>query len=352
MSVARQLRCERMNYLVRLIAIASACFVAGCASPPGTHAIPTRPEQWLLSYDGTYQRSAPDEDFYVSAFAGAPGAECRTGLFSGVIFLGVQNAQAGKWYAPWANKSTPTRDATLEDWFTYIDTLAAVNGPFARLDRAAARIDGRSVDIVVMIPALMREPSGAVRIAARSVDVATDSGRAIYTSYLDSLRAKFKRGGFSRLRLRGAYWLRESAWGDEATIARQVANVVHARGLQFFWIPYYGAGGVAEWRSLGFDAAWLQPNYFLRPELTNTRLDSALALAKSYGMGLEIEMDGRLFSQPASRARLADYLDAVAEDPTLPIALYDGGGTLVNVFRDTTQALDPLRTRIATTLCR
>jgi hypothetical protein len=341
-----------MRYGLQCVAIISAGLIAGCASPSGAQVVRARPERWLLSYDGTYQRSAADEDFYVRAFTGIPGHECRAGLFSGVIFLGVQNAVAGRWYAPWANKSTPTRDATLEDWFAYVDTLATVNGPFARLDRAAARIDGRSVDIVVMIPALMREPSGAVRIAARSVDVATDSGRAIYMSYLDSLRAKFRRGGFTRLRLRGAYWLRESAWGDEATIARQIASVVHARGLQFFWIPYYGAGGVADWRSLGFDAAWLQPNYFLRPELTQKHLDSALAVAKSYGMGLEIEMDGRLFSEPASRARLADYLDAVAQDPTLPIALYDGGGTLVNVFRDTTQALDPLRTRIATTLCR
>jgi hypothetical protein len=288
----------------------------------------------------------------VRAFRGPPEAECATGIFTGVIFLGVQNAQAGRWFAPWANRDTPSRDATLEDWFAYVDTLFAANGPLTRLDRAVAKVRGRTVEIAVMVPALLREASGVTRISTRRIEVGTDSGRAIYTSYLDSLNAKFKRGHFAHLRLRGAYWLRESAWGDEALIARQVANVVHARGLQFFWIPYFGAGGAADWRSLGFDAAWLQPNYFLRPALTHARLDSALMVAKAHDLGLEIEMDGRIFSETASVARLTDYLEVVAQDSTLPIALYDGGGTLVKLFSDTTQALAPIRTHLARTLCQ
>jgi hypothetical protein len=311
-----------------------------------------RPEHWLLSYDGTYKRGAADENFYVRAFAGVPEAECATGLFTGVIFLGVQNAQAGRWFAPWANRDTPFRDATLEDWFAYVDTLVAANGPLTRLDRAVARVRGRTVDIAVMVPALLREASGVTRISTRRIAAGTDSARAIYTAYLDSLNAKFKRGDFAHLRLRGAYWLRESAWGDEALIARHVADVVHAHDLQFFWIPYFGAGGAANWRSLGFDAAWLQPNYFLRPELTRGRLDSAVMVAKAHDLGLEIEMDGRIFSDAASVARLTDYVDAVTRDSALPIALYDGGGTLVKLFGDTTQALAPIRTHLARTLCR
>ena len=341
-----------MSRLLRHVSIVSLSLAVGCASAPRPQTVQARPESWLLSYDGTYQRSAAVEDFYVHAFSGAPGAECGTGLFSGVIFLGVQSAQAGRWFAPWANRDTPTRDATLEDWFAYIDTLVAADGPFARLDRATAKVRGRTIDIAVMVPALLREANGVTRISTRRIDVGTDSGRAVYTAYLDSLNAKFKRGRFAHLRLRAAYWLRESAWGNEALIARQVAGVVHARGLQFFWIPYFGAGGLADWRSLGFDAAWLQPNYFLRPELPRTRLDSAVAIAKTHGMGLEIEMDGRVFSEAASIARLTDYVDAVAKDRTLSVALYDGGGTLVKLFSDTTQVLTPIRTHLARTLCR
>ena len=341
-----------MSHLLGPVSIVCVCLTTWCASSPTTRAARSRPESWLLSYDGTYERSAADENFYVRALAGPAGSECRTGLFTGVIFLGVQNARAGRWFAPWANRTTPIGDTTLEDWFAYIDTLAAANGALARLDRAAADVPGRTVDVVVMVPALLREASGVARIAAKRVDVGTDSGRAIYTSYLDSLSAKFRRGSFDHLRLRGAYWLRESAWGNEALIARQVAAVVHARGLQFFWIPYFGAGGVAEWQSLGFDAAWLQPNYFLRSELARSRLDSALAIAKARNMGLEIEMDGRIFSDVASIARLTAYLEAAAQEPTLAIALYDGGGALVKLFSDTTRALAPLRTRLSATLCR
>lgn len=342
----------RMNHLLRRVSILSVCLSAACASSPHANAPRSRPERWLLSYDGTYGRSASDENFYVRAFAGARGAECARGLFTGVIFLGVQNAQAGRWFAPWANRNSPTLDTTLEDWFTYLDTLASPSGPLERLDKATKKAGGRTVDVAVMVPALMSERSALPRISTRRVDVGTESGRAIYASYLDSLNSKFKRGGFTHLRLRAAYWLRESAWGDEALIARQVAAVVHERGFQFFWVPYFGAGGVADWRSLGFDAAWLQPNYFLRQELAHSRLDSALAVAKSHGLGLEVEFDGRIFSGPASVARLTEYLDAVTEDRTLSTALYDGGGALVKLFSDTTKALAPLRRQLTAALCR
>lgn len=326
-----------------------ALFAAACSA---LHAPAVHPQRWLLSYDGTYLRSVADQDFYVRAFAGAQGNNCSRALFDGVIFLGVQSATEGKWFAAWANKSSPVNDASVEDWFAYVDTLAAPAGPLVRLDRATSTVPGRITDVVIMVPALMRDPDGAVRLGSVRVDLEQEAGRSLYSAYLDTLLAKFERRGVGHLRLRGVYWLRESAWGPEATLARQVAEIVHSRNLQFFWIPYFGAGGVPEWRTLGFDAAWLQPNYFLRSELSRARLDSAVAISKSLGMGLEIEMDGRIFTSAESRRRLSEYLGRAAANPDLPITVYDGGGTLVRLFRDTTAALAPLRSAVSASLCR
>ena len=142
-----------MSRLICRVSRFCICLAVACATSPSSPIPRVRPEHWLLSYDGTYKRGAADENFYVRAFAGVPEAECATGLFTGVIFLGVQNAQAGRWFAPWANRDTPSRDATLEDWFAYVDTLVAANGPLTRLDRAVARVRGRTVDIAVMVPA-------------------------------------------------------------------------------------------------------------------------------------------------------------------------------------------------------
>ena len=325
---------------------ALAVLLAACAR--------TVPEQsqWLLSYDGSYKRSTTSDSFYVRSFSGPPGAECPKGLFNGVIFLGVQSAPSGRWYAAWANKEGPAHDATVEDWFNYLDTLAMARGAFARLNEAAMKFPARTVDIAVMLPAPVRDHNGPMRIASERVDIASDAGRRLYETYIDSLTRKFDRGQFGRLRLRAAYWLREEAWGDNEILVRGVADLVHSRGLNFLWIPYWGAGRATEWKTLGFDAAWQQPNYFFHSDLAQTRLDSAVSRARAADMGFELELDGRVFTDSSARRRLGEYVDVLKRNRPLSVAVYDGGGVLARLFSSSSPELSALGRRMSTALCR
>jgi hypothetical protein len=119
---------------------------------------------------------------------------------------------------------------------------------------------------------------------------------------------------------------------SDAAVVRRVAQAVHARGLRFLWIPYYDAEGWERWHALGFDEAWVQPNYFFNRDVPASRLDSAAARAVRRGMGLEIEFDGRLLATPGFGDRLGPYLEVLRRYPQLAarsLAVYDGGGALL-----------------------
>ena len=118
--------------------------------------------------------------------------------------------------------------------------------------------------------------------------------------------------------------------GDPAQI------VVHRKGRKLLWIPAYRNQGVPFWRSMGFDQAWLQPNFFFHPEVAQVRLDSALTIARGLGMGIEVEFDRRMFSSAVFQDRLVPYLDVLDAAPDFrarSIAIYEGGGTLIQLAR-------------------
>ncbi len=138
-----------------------------------------------------------------------------------------------------------------------------------------------------------------------------------------------------QLDLAGFYWVHESAPRTNDFL-QSVAKVVHKRGKQFFWIPYWHSDGVrgkqGDWRLFGFDAAWQQPNHFFHPEVPDTRLDEACAFAKEHGMGLEMEFDARMLDKPKDFERRFDvYLDAFTRHGVKDgssIAYYEGGVAL------------------------
>jgi len=162
--------------------------------------------------------------------------------------------------------------------------------------------------------------------------------------YLDVALAKWHALAPRELELTGFYWVYESsAFTNE--FLPQVAHLVHARGKQFCWIPYWHAGGAqANWRAFGFDVAWQEPNHFFHPELPDSRLQAACDFARRHGMGLEMEFDGRLLSQPESfEPRFNAYLDAFTRNgvkETAAVAYYEGG---VAVFQLATSEDPELR---------
>ena len=266
---------------------------------------------------------------YVAAVdsAGRP----RAWFSNGAIVLALYG-DSGRTFTPWSG-APPSNGA---DWQDYLDCLLGAGGVFDRLDSALSdahtALPTRGVyRVAVMIP---YPGSGKIQFAGVDYDLGTLNGRLdAIDAYTRQLIRRFGERRGQQLSLDGMYWLHEAAYPDDSGLVHAVAGVVHSHGLRYLWIPYFGelAGGWSRWRALGFDEAWIQPNYFFNRSVPSTRVDSAIARARSAGMGLEIEFDGRLLRNPAYSDRLFPYLTSYLADSAvrrLPLALYDGGGAL------------------------
>jgi hypothetical protein len=276
-------------------------------------------------------------------------------LFDGVMLV-IIRSPTGHNFATWLGPPY----ATGSDWSTYLDTLFAAEGPLARLDSAVALVS-RAVGkparpFAVSLVALYPEPrSGQLEFLGRSYNtVTTDGSAGAVAAYLQFAAARFRRAKLSQLQLDSFYWLHESIWGNEARVVAAVSSTVHGMGKRFLWVPFYVASGVEAWKTFGFDEAWLQPNYFFHPNLSVGRMDSAVTRATGLGMGLEIEFDGRLFTQaPDFGDRLKPYLDALERSPELRVrgvVVYEGSGALPRLSRARDRSHRELYCRLVTVL--
>ena len=256
-------------------------------------------------------------------------------VFRGAIFLHMY-APSGRVFTTWIG-GVPANGA---DWSEYLDSLFVPGAALSRLDSAVALAAvalgalPEPFRVSIMIPYPARS-IGTLAFGGQVYDFGSATGRGdAAAAYIREVVRRFQAAGFGQLRLDGFYWLLEDAPASDIEVITRVAGDVHSAGLRFLWIPYYSAEGWNRWSDLGFDAAWLQPNYFFDPDVPGSRLDSAAARALETGMGLEVEFDGRLWADSMFCDRLQPYLATLANQAQLrarEIALYEGAGALIRL---------------------
>lgn len=131
--------------------------------------------------------------------------------------------------------------------------------------------------------------------------------------YLDKFEAKLKEANYENLSFEGYYWYHESVPGttedpDSVTMLQGISKIIHERGSQFFWIPYYTSSGYSEWSTFGFDTACMQPNYAFHAEVMENRLDQAAAFIKKLGMCVEMEIDDKALGKEVFFKKYMNYL--------------------------------------------
>lgn len=119
--------------------------------------------------------------------------------------------------------------------------------------------------------------------------------------YIDTVLQKWDSANYTNLKLIGFYWYDENIeYGKsqiEVGLIQHAAAYIHSRGYKFSWIPDYQGQGFQIWQQMGFDVANMQPNYYTAPSsVPSERLAVAAAIAKQYGMGIEIEMDDNMLN--------------------------------------------------------
>lgn len=129
------------------------------------------------------------------------------------------------------------------------------------------------------------------------IEKAHDYRKQALAWYLQELLQKWEKADYKYLKLEGIYWYHEiidDAVPGERQLIRETADMVHDQSLRFYWIPYYGATGLGEWKDLGFDYAFVQPNFYSNNDVPVDRIEAALEVANRYGMGVEVEGDERM----------------------------------------------------------
>lgn len=159
--------------------------------------------------------------------------------------------------------------------------------------------------------------------------------------YVDYVRRKFNESGFNHLELEGFYWIAEEA-SNSRILAPVVGEYINSLNYSFNWIPYFNSPGWMDWRTLRFNYAYLQPNYFFKEPLVESRLDAACTNAISNGMDMEMEFDERILSKNnAWHARLDNYIEAFTRygiKDNRRIAYYQGSKALYELSVSTDSA--------------
>ena len=288
---------------------------ASVASSVVTNSIP---RDFVLFYygDETSSQAAPTKE-RIMKYVLSKNDEW---LFDGYILATLKNAE-GRAFCPGYN-ADPT---TQEDWLDLLEYYCSKLIPL--MDETAsdaARRTGdfpRRLKVAFMIPFPPQGQLGWGAIDGETISFDSNANKIRACEwFVDKAMDYFQAGGFENVELVGFYWVHEALGmnaeeGVDAPMIRTVANYIHSKGTNFYWIPYYdiynySTAELAKWKEYGFDMTYYQPNYYFHSSAENTRLETAVSRAHAAGAGMEMEFDWKAISwYSGSDAATMQYAD-------------------------------------------
>jgi hypothetical protein len=295
----------------------------------------SKPTDLMLVYQGGFQRprwTTSRFGPYVTYQDPQTGKE--QWLFDGFLFIEFQDGR-GHTYEQYSS----LKHANESQWAMLLQRNFANDDGVPNLEKAVeaavARIGEpiRRRQVILTLPVPEPGQTDWGELNGRGLDFNKPADRlAACEWYMDRALQMWKDLAPKELDLAGFYWVAEQA-SSTKDLFPDLAQAVHARGKEFFWIPSYHVNTpLGDWKTYGFDEAYLQPNFFFHPELPVTRLQHACNYAQAHGMGLEIEFDPRMITDTSVyEPRFHAYLDAFTQygvKDGAAMAWYEGGGAL------------------------
>ncbi len=242
-------------------------------------------------------------------------------FFDSFLFLPcVRQLSSGAYL--FSSSSVP---AVMTDWIDYQDDVFWEDSNVNALEQAAeevkSELDG-NMDKIKVFFTILNPNNRAKHFGDVDGDGVEENMQKIADRkkvvkwWIDSYIERFNAANYQNLELNGFYWYDESVGLNDSLIRETLAfaaEYVHQLGYYLIWIPYHQASGFSEWKSFGFDAANMQPNYMFHADQTVKVVYTNAELCKKYGMGVEIEMDGTALRDPEFRKRYIEYLKVGAE---------------------------------------
>lgn len=262
-------------------------------------------------------------------------------LFDGFLFLEFSNGM-GRNYAYGYDKLA----ARKAEWLWLLDRLFERNKSLDALDKCIeAEKDSigkpkfkHQIVLGLAVPIPKQTDWGVLNGDSLDFNKVSDQVKAVQW-YVDELMTRFSNAHYKNLELSGFYWVDEDVVSCK-NLPMDVSRYVHAKKKQFVWIPYWKAPGHDNWKKLGFDIAYQQPNHFFEDSIPDSRLDEACKVAKANGMGMEFECDSRaLFnSENSFYNRMMAYINHFKKNGVYDqsaIAYYLGSTALINLHYST-----------------
>ena len=297
-----------------------------------------------MNYSESYVRSTAEMLLPYVGYIGGDGEVYDT-MFDSVVFLLLQSR------SPSGGKtvffSNGDGNATVKSDFDYFaDNLFANGVNMDALDEAFGIVkkqlnlsDDRKLNVSVQLPYVYKTdlPFGDINGDGADEKAETPDERlAIYEYYVDMISARFASRDYKNITLAAFYQGCEGVpvamSDDEYGLFRLVNEMLHKKGFRATWIPCFLGTGFDSWKELGFDYAYLQPNYMFHDWQPDSLAEFAEIIGK-YGLGAEIEINhtcvlpkSPLFER--DRQKYIDYLDYGAKYGYMNAALafYQGAG--------------------------
>lgn len=292
-----------------------------------------------LIYQGASYRLPWTKDNFVPYVTHTFADGTTEWLYDGYLFLDFGDG-GGAYFTPRAGYE----GARKKDWEWYLGRLFEKGKSLDALDKCIDEQKQKIGDpgfrhkIVLTMLTPIKGLKEWGEVDGRMLDFNNEADMLAASDwFINRLIEGFEAGNYKNLELTGIYWLDEDLChtGD---LSGKVGDLVHKHGLEYIWIPYFKSRGYMTWKDMGFDIAYMQPNYFFH-EMNEKRLDEACDFARRFGLAMEFEADGDALSQkPESKADKMDaYVEAFERNGVwnnCAVAHYTGSNLLVDFVRN------------------
>ena len=281
-------------------------------------------ENLVLLYNGWYENNLGDwtKDKLIPYISYVNAEkQPQSWFFDSVLYLAL--------WSPW-NRSFEGQDkpSNLDDWKWYLNKQFKIHGDLEELNESVKEVSAKLNDPEYRLKVLMMIPypsslqsnfgylDGEDNLMNFDNHIVGDkqalnNRKHAVKWYISQVLEHWNASQYSHLQLSGLYWLHEWLEYDvpfEAELVQYAGQITHDHSLKYYWIPFFNANRDFSWRQLGFDAAILQPNHFFY-ETEKSRIQDCAQLAKQYGMGIEIEFDEQINSDPEYFKKFINYLN-------------------------------------------
>ena len=341
-----------LRLLMILIVIAPLCTI-GAQKNQGNKYKTGKIRDLALIYQGGVQRIDWTPDQFVPYVTHQFADGTKDWLFDGFLFLEFTDGKGYNYAYGYAKKQ-----ARKTEWEWLLNRLFEKGKALDALDRCIENEKKNigkpkfkhKIVLGLAIPLPNQKDWGAIEGDSLDFNIQADQVKAAKW-YVDQLMSRFKKANYKNLELTGFYWVDE----DIATckdLPKYVSRYIRSRKKEFIWIPYWKAKGYDQWKGLGFDIAYQQPNHFFTKSIPYSRLDEACELALANGMAMEFECDSKALykCEDSSYDRMLAYIEAFEKHgifETSAIAYYTGSKGLLDMYNSTSPEDKKIMDRLA-----